>query len=139
MTSTLMGTSRWDTMATTTGTGPPSPGRPRPPAFTLELLQPEKASKRVSNKVATASCESVFPMFMEWPVRPRAPVYKIEEEARPCPQRLPGKHNYVQVYLYVTRHLPRRTAKRYGLGTPGGLRGLRAGLRAGLRSDWDAH
>src|SRR5580698_2241406 len=95
MTSTLIGTSRWETMATTTGTGPPSPGRPRPPAppvFASELLQP---ARRANVTVATASSRNDLLMFMEIATPVRAPVYKIEEGASVRCERLPGKHNYL--------------------------------------------
>src|SRR5580704_671326 len=106
MTSTFMGTSRWETMATTTGTGPPSPGRPRPPpALTVVLPQPPRASRRAHVRTAKASCASVLPVFMGSAAFERPPAYRVEEGASSWPERLPGKHNYVQVYLDLTRGL----------------------------------
>src|SRR5271165_1327405 len=82
MTSTLMGTSRCDTIATTTGTGPPSPPRPRPPgppAFTLELLHPDIAIQTAAKRIAAGSFEAFLVRFMKMS-RSRGFVYRFVQQ-----------------------------------------------------------
>ena len=97
-------------------------GRPRPPppAFTLELLQPPRASRERTSGSQQEAVERISNVHGD-AAFDAAPAYRIEEGASAGPERLPGKHNYLQVYLDLTGFAGRGSPPRNDRLTPSGL------------------